>query len=522
MISNNIRTDFLIIGSGAAGLRAALEASNYGSVLLLTKSSLEASSSYWAQGGIAAVLDGEDTFNSHIEDTLAAGRDLCKQEAVEILVEEGSRRVQELIDDGMAFDQTNGAFDLGLEGGHSNRRVLHANGASTGKALINFLMKRVREQENIQVVEHAFAFKLLEKANRCRGAAAFLFKQDELLTIQSPTTILATGGYSGLYQRSTNPYTSTGDGLWLGHEIGAELRDLEFVQFHPTAFYTEDGSTFLVSEAVRGEGAYLYNEDGNRFMLEYPQKELSPRDIVSKEIFRQIQEGESSCVYLDVSHLDSAKIKSTFPSLINRIESRGIDIDNECIPVAPAAHYCIGGIATDLNAQSSVGGLYACGEAAATGVHGANRLASNSLLECLVFAVRAVRQAVRDNKKWAVDNCQSLRFECDAAGEESFTQLKNRVSSILSNKVGIVRNAEDMTEALCGLKQLQSQLVDRGDEYFTQRSRGLLNLATMITKSALQRKESRGVHTRADYPETEADISRIIIQNHRIQESLTV
>jgi L-aspartate oxidase len=497
--SNTLTADYLIIGSGAAGLNAALQASRYGEVILITKSSLEASSSYWAQGGIAAVLNSNDSFESHKKDTLEAGRGLCDPKAVDVLVEEGADRVRELIDLGMPFDFTNGSLDLSLEGGHSNRRVLHANGAATGKVLIDFLTDQVKKHENITIIEHAFVFKLLMREGSCIGASAYLYEEERLLSVQSQVTVLATGGYSGLYQRSTNPHTSTGDGLWLGYYAGTELQDLELVQFHPTAFYAEDGSTFLISEAVRGEGARLYNVNGERFMNGYPQKELSPRDVVSQEIFEQIQHQSSNYVYLDVRHLNTNKLRNHFPNLFEKIEASGVDIEIEGIPVAPAAHYCIGGIATHLNGQTSVDGLYACGEVAATGVHGANRLASNSLLECLVFSKRAVDHAVRNHKEYNSEVVETF-FEIDE-DTDSFTRLQLEVSELLSRFVGIRRDRTGLEEALQKICNLQDGLYPDENEYYGLRSQGMLKVAELITKSALQRRESRGVHTRSDFPE---------------------
>ncbi|SHF59150.1 L-aspartate oxidase [Fodinibius roseus] len=501
MNSTTISTDFLVVGSGAAGLNAALHASRYGRVSLVTKSGLEDSSSYWAQGGIAAVLKGDDTFESHREDTLQAGRGLCDREAVDLLVREGAREVKRYIDLGMRFDETNGKLDLGLEGGHSNRRVLHANGAATGKALIEFLTKLVKAEERITVTEQAFVYELFrnEKEGRCQGAAAYLYREQELLQIESPVTLLATGGYSGLFQRSTNPHTSTGDGLWLGYDIGAKLQDLEFVQFHPTAFYASDGSTFLISEAVRGEGAQLYNEKGERFMNAYDQQELAPRDVVSREIFRQIQKQENDYVFLDVRHLDTEKLDAHFPTLLGKVKEQGIDIKNEGIPVAPAAHYCIGGLATDLDARTNIKGLYACGEVAATGVHGANRLASNSLLECLVFSKRAVQHASSIEKK--PPESFSTDFRIREEGSEAFTALQQEISEVLSRHAGIQRSRKGLEQAAERCRALRKQLSDEQSEYFAIRSRGLVQLAGLVVLSALQREESRGVHIRTDFPE---------------------
>ncbi|WP_138432175.1 L-aspartate oxidase [Fodinibius saliphilus] len=521
MNSYTSKTDFLIIGSGAAGLHAAWHASQYGNVTLITKSSLEASSSYWAQGGIAAVLNDEDSYQSHKEDTLEAGRGTCNPQAVDILVQEGAKRVQEIIDLGMPFDTENGNIELGLEGGHSNRRVLHANGAATGKALVEFFTELVKQQANIEIVEHAFAYELCTRNSQCLGAKAYLYKQDQLLTIESPVTILATGGYSGLYQRSTNPHTSTGDGLWLGYNAGTSLRDLEFVQFHPTAFYAGDGSTFLISEAVRGEGARLYNKSGERFMASYPQQELAPRDVVSQEILKQIQAQESDYVYLDVRHLDIGELGTHFPTLIQRIEEQGIDLCTEGIPVAPAAHYCIGGIATDLHARTSVGGLFACGEVAATGIHGANRLASNSLLECLVFSKRAVETSQDSDITIGDKGTLSSKFEIEDKNKELFTALQQNVAGLLSNYVGIERSREGLKEALDQLKVFENQLLENDKEYYSLRSKGMIKLAQLISRSALEREESRGVHTRSDFPAMQSSSSPIRYQKENMK-SLSV
>lgn len=507
MNSITLSTDFLVIGSGAAGLNAALHASKYGQVTLVTKSDLEDSSSYWAQGGIAAVLNGEDTFQSHKKDTLDAGRSLCNTKAVDLLVKEGAREVQRCIELGMRFDHTDGTLDLGLEGGHSNRRVLHANGAATGKALIEFLTELVQEEPNISITERAFVYELFSDEASCRGAAAYLYEDNETINIQSPVTILATGGYSGLFQRSTNPYTSTGDGLWLGYHLGASLQDLELVQFHPTAFYADDGSTFLISEAVRGEGAYLFNEEGERFMEDHPQQELAPRDVVSQEIFHQIQQQETDCVYLDVRHLDANEVRAHFPGLMAQVKEQGIAIEQEGIPVAPAAHYCIGGLETNLDAQTSINGLYACGEVAATGVHGANRLASNSLLECLVFSKRAVDHA--KEYRATVDEGSANPFHIDHTRADTFTDLQQRVSALLSNYVGIQRNQRGLCYAIEQLQEQAAALWGGGHEYFAIRSKGLLQIAQLITRSALQRRESRGVHTRTDFPDSNSDSNHI-------------
>lgn len=513
--------DFLIIGSGAAGLYAALQASKFGDVVILTKSSLSESSSYMAQGGIAAVLHPSDSFESHISDTCEAGRNYCDEEAVNILVREGARCVQELIDDGMKFDSHGGDLSFGLEGGHSNHRVLHSNGAATGKALVEFLVKKVSDSSNIRIIEHAFVFDLPVMNNTCYGAEAYLYKKRKKLSVRSGSTILATGGYSALYNHSTNPHTSTGDGLWLGYNAGAVLRDLEFIQFHPTAFKGPAGDSFLISEAVRGEGARLYNSSGERFMDNFDRKELAPRDTVSQEIFRQLQNVKADHVYLSLQHLDIDEIKARFPGLIGRIEDQGIDLEKEGIPIAPAAHYCIGGIETDFDGSTSVNGLYACGEVAATGVHGANRLASNSLLECLVFARRAAEKGSRKNVFKEYYGPESS-FEIDECLAEAFQLLKNKVSTYLSRWIGIQREEEGLEKAKSKINDLRHTYIASRmvNEYYTLRSRGMVNLATLITESAILRKESRGVHARVDFPDRDPTMGRIkFSRNNREFES---
>lgn len=501
MNSAIIKTDYLITGSGLAGLNAALEAVKYGSVVLVTKSKLSASSSYWAQGGVAAVLHESDSFTSHIKDTLEAGRGYCNTKAVEVLVKEGAQRVRELIEQGMPFDKKGDELIFGLEGGHSTRRILHSNGAATGKAMIDFLISRIQENTEITIIEDAFVYDLISDKKRCFGALAYQYNEDKTLQIQSNTTILATGGYSGLYTRTTNPHTSTGDGLWLAWNHGAVLKDLEFIQFHPTVFSNSTEEMFLISEALRGEGARLLNSKGERFMEKYPGGELSPRDVVSREILKQIASQKEEYVYLDVSHLNTGIIKNRFPGLINKIESFGIDIAKQGIPVAPAAHYCIGGIETDIDGQTGVDGLYACGEVASTGVHGANRLASNSLLECLVFSKRAVEHARKHKKRKFPNTFLMKPFTLSPDLEEPFLVQKKEVTSLLNKYAGIERNYAGLTRALEIInKELKSVLFLQGNEYYFLRMKEMVNITEMIIQGALNRNESRGVHFRTDYP----------------------
>lgn len=506
MSIDTIKTDYLIVGSGVAGLNAAFHASKLGSVVLLTKANRDASSSYWAQGGVAAVLKGPDTYSNHIRDTLAAGRNYCNTDAVDVLVKEGARQVKNLIELGMPFDKTGHEFSLGLEGGHSERRILHANGAATGKVLVDFLNKLIDQTPAVNVIEHAFVFDLVadKDQNRCYGADVFLYQEKRQVRIESKSTILATGGYSGLFSRTTNPHTSTGDGLWLAYNHGTVLKDLEFIQFHPTAFFTKSGEAFLISEALRGDGARLLNSAGERFMENYEQKELAPRDVVAKEIFRQIQNSKEDFVYLDVRHLDIATLKQKFPALLSKIERQGVNIEKEGIPVAPAAHYCIGGIETGLHGQTGVRGLYACGEAAAIGVHGANRLASNSLLECLVFSCRAAEHAGQNTPGQEQPEIPVVNLQVNEGNKKVFQQLKKETAALLNTFAGIEREAAGLKKANRRIDGMLNSLTGlEENDYYSIRLKGMLNVADHIILSALERQESRGVHTRLDFPETD-------------------
>lgn len=507
MDSGSINSDFLIAGSGVAGLYAAWHASKYGSVVLVTKSNYSDSSSYWAQGGVAAVMHSEDSYHNHIDDTYLAGRKLGDLRAIRILVEEGASDVEKLIELGMPFDKKGESFELSLEGGHSKRRILHTNGAATGKAFIDFLSRLIREASNIRVIENAFVYNLVsdKSTGRCSGADIYLYQKKQLLRITGKAVILATGGYSGLYGRSTNPHTSTGDGLWLSLQKGTVLKDLEFIQFHPTAYYSKDGASFLITEALRGEGARLYCHEGKRFMHGYAQKELAPRDVVAKEIWHQIEKSGKDYVYLDLRHLNGDLLRKKYPDLISVIEKSGVNIMDNPIPVAPAAHYCIGGIETDLNGHTAVSGLYACGEVATTGVHGANRLASNSLLECLVFGRRAAEHAAGQNwENISTDNIQSEPepLDIDIRNEELYSVIKNEISELLNRHAGILRNKDDLIQSIQRIKVMKEQLMPQRTrlEYYTLRANGILEIAEMIMNGALDREKSVGVHNRVDTP----------------------
>ncbi len=497
-----IHSDFLIIGSGLAGLYAALYASGFGSVTLLTKSTVEESNSYWAQGGIAAVVDPEDSTWFHIEDTLRAGRGLNNTEAVEILVNEGKERVKDLITLGMKFDTGAKGLELGLEGGHTKRRVLHAGGSSTGREMVRFLITAVENNKSIRKFESTGVIGLFSDGAACSGALALDAELNPAAFV-SKSTILATGGASALYERTTNPEGSTGEGIALAYKAGAEISDMEFVQFHPTAFYNENGASFLITEAVRGEGAYLLDSAGKRFMHNYSELgELAPRDVVSRAIYLEMKRSGRDYVYLDMRHLDAGYIKTRFSNIYQACSSCGIDMTQNMIPVAPAAHYTIGGVRTGLYGETNIKGLFACGEVACTGVHGANRLASNSLLECMVFARRAVDGAnvsSWDRSRESVLDIDGSVFEPAASHKKLFDECKAAASRIMNRHVGIVRNGKGLGEALCELNDL-SGYVDKLSGYYRLKLEMILEVSSIIARFSLLREESRGVHIREDFP----------------------
>lgn len=504
--------DTIVVGSGLAGLTAAYYASKNGSVAIITKSQLDISNSYYAQGGIAAVTAPEDSFESHIQDSLVAGRGLCDRDAVEILVTEGQQRVQELIGLGMQFDQENGEFILGLEGGHSHRRILHAGGDATGKGLTCFMLKKVQEQVNIHVFEYTTVIELLVDNQICGGVQAFDFISAKDILFKSKATIIATGGLSRIYDRSTNPHTATGDGIALAYHAGAKLSDIEFIQFHPSALHIPGEEAFLISEAVRGEGAWLLNSLGERFMLDiHPLAELAPRDVVAYAIYNQLQLHQSDFVYLSLKHLNPELIKKRFSTIYHTLLKYDIDLTSDLLPVSPAAHYMVGGIQTDLYGETNIKGLFACGEVASTGVMGANRLASNSLLECLVFGKRAAEKATQ--KERILTELPAIEIiHVDPQNEAFFLETKNRIATLMSKKAGIVRSAEKLREAIEELSQIKKQLPEKNYEYNLLKIKHITDICTLICESALIRTESRGGHIREDFQTENPDLCAHLIQ----------
>ncbi len=511
--------DTIIVGSGLAGLTAAFHASKYGSVAIITKSQLDISNSYYAQGGIAVVTDKGDSFESHIQDTLDAGRGLCDYDAVEILVSEGQQCVQEIIRLGMQFDKENGEYVLGLEGGHSQRRILHAGGDATGKGLTIFMLKKVQEQSNIIPFEYTTVVEILVEDQNCMGVQAFDFVSGQNIVFKSKATIIATGGLSRIYDRSTNPHTATGDGIALAWNVGAKLSDIEFIQFHPSALYIPGEEAFLISEAVRGEGAWLLNQEGERFMQHiHPLAELAPRDVVAYEIYNQLQLHHADFVYLSLKHLNPELIKKRFSTIYNTLLQYNIDITTDLLPISPAAHYMVGGIQTDLNGETNIKGLFACGEVASTGVMGANRLASNSLLECLVFGKRAAETATR------AKNISTLLPEIDpihvdTKNEKLFLETKNQIATLMSKKAGIVRSGKKLIEAIDELNTIKKQYPEKVNEYNLLKIKHITDICTLICESALIRAESRGGHIREDFQMEDPNLCAHLIQqkNHEFK-----
>ncbi|SNX54528.1 L-aspartate oxidase [Thermoanaerobacterium sp. RBIITD] len=489
-------SDFVIIGSGIAGLNAAYLAKSFGNVCLITKGRLEDSNSVLAQGGVACVVSDLDCFESHIKDTLYAGVGLCDEDAVEILVKEAPINLKRLIDLGVEFDKKNGTFELGKEGAHSHNRILHA-GDYTGRMIIEGLLKAI---EGIDVHENTLIHDILVSDNTVRGVLVKNEILDKLYIIWAKVVILATGGAGNLFLNTTNPTIATGDGLAIGARQGAVLKDMEFMQFHPTVLYDKAGERFLISEAVRGEGGILRNQKGERFMLKYHKlKELAPRDVVARAILNEIKNSDIPYVYLDVTSIGKDIFKERFPSIYNKCCKMGIDIGKDYIPVSPAAHYYMGGIMTDINGETSINRLYACGECACTGVQGANRLASNSLLEGLVFSTRAVYDA----KKYLYEEIEPLHFYNDSKIDKQLDveSIKYELKCLMEQNAGIIRSDKSLRSMFHWFTLHRDILNINADNREKSELLNLYTVSKYMVMAAILRKESRGSHFRSDFPE---------------------
>ena len=519
-------TDVLIIGSGAAGLRAALAASEHANVTLITKTTLTESNTHYAQGGIAVAMNLDDTIALHIKDTCAAGAGLCNVEAVEMMVSEGIPRVAELLDWGANFDWEGTLPRFTREAAHSRRRIVH-KGDATGRETTDVLIQRVLNTERIHVLQNTFAIDLLtdtnvksrgENATACYGVTAIV--EEQIVCIRAKSTILATGGLGRIYPCTSNPKVATGDGFAAAWRAGCEMIDMEFVQFHPTTLFLDGAPNFLISEAVRGEGGKLLSIRGERFMEKYHEKgELAPRDVVSRAIQTEMDLTGFPCVFLDITHKPEDFILERFPTISDTTKRYGLNINMDLIPVRPGAHFMMGGIRTNTDTQTNLKGLYACGEVACTGVHGANRLASNSLLECLVYGARAGTNAATFANSYQSSVISSqLQAGSESATRDALTDnrklktddysiesIKDVIRETLWKNVSIERNGEGLKETLAELQDLMESLgrvlpnLEAAD-VATVETVNMLNVALMITQSALARTESRGAHYRADFP----------------------
>ena len=503
------KCDFLIIGGGIAGLSAAIEASHHGKVILLTKGKTGETATEYAQGGIAAAIDEQrDSPLFHMQDTLEVGAGLSDEAAVKVLVNEGVKRVHELINMGVKFDKIGDVYELALEGAHSHRRILHA-GDATGSEIERGLAARLLKEKLVDVRNFIYGKDLIIKKNRCLGAEAIDIQNHRKLILISRSTMLATGGLGQVYLHNTNPSFATGDGIAMAYRAGAEVTDMEFVQFHPTTLFIRDivETRFLISEAVRGEGAILENINGERFMDKYHLlKELAPRDIVSRSILTEMNRTNSDHVYLNLSPIGSEKISKRFPKIYEECLKYGIDITKDRIPVTPAAHYFMGGVKIDTDGRTNIAGLYAAGEVSSAGIHGANRLASNSLLDGLVFGYRAALNARAYNGSVYIDKTlESYKPEIKehrpaVLNNDKVKQLKQELKTIMWEKVGIVREGKKLKAAISELRNIDRKINHVPDDKDELELKNMAAASLLITQAAINRKESRGAHFRSDYP----------------------
>lgn len=523
--------DVLIIGSGLAGLSLALRTAAHKKVCMVSKRTINDSASNWAQGGIAAVLNDADTIDAHIQDTLIAGAGLCDEAVTKLVVEQGEQAVNWLIEQGVNFtrESDNSGYHLTREGGHSHRRVIHAADA-TGHAVQTTLAEKVRQHPNITLLENHIAVDLITtrkvtdtKAqlldnNACLGTYVLDNNTGKVITIAAQNTVLATGGAGKVYLYTTNPDISTGDGIAMAWRAGCRVANMEFIQFHPTCLFHPHAKSFLISEAVRGEGGLLKLPDGTRFMPEHdPREELAPRDVVARAIDFEMKKRGLDCVYLDISHKPLAFIQEHFPNIYQRCLTLGIDISTTPIPVVPAAHYTCGGVMTDDKGRTDIHNLYAIGETACTGLHGANRLASNSLLECLVFGQTAAEDILRQPERLSptLPYWDESRVT-DADEEVLITHTWDELRRFMWNYVGIVRTDKRLSRALHRIHMLRDEVHEFYSNFKISNDlielRNLLQVAELIVKSAMERKESRGLHYSKDHPNLDAEAIPTVLE----------
>ncbi len=518
-----VQSDFLVIGSGVAGLTFALKAAAHGKVALVTKKELAESNTNYAQGGIAAVVAENDSFDLHIQDTIRTGQGLCHENAVRILVESGPLMIRELMDFGARFTVGDDSmFDLGREGGHSRRRIVHANDL-TGAEIETALIQSVKASPNIMIFENHMAVDLMTKAklfpdtimagsddDACIGAYVIEREKEQIISFEAKATLLATGGSGKVYLYTSNPDIASGDGIAIAYRAGAEVANMEFMQFHPTCLYHPEAKSFLISEAVRGEGARLKFKDGSTFMEKYHEMgSLAPRDVVARAIDHEMKKRGDDCVYLDTTMIEPAKFSKRFPNIYSTCKKYGFDPTKEMIPVVPAAHYMCGGALTDIDAKTTIPGLFAAGETAHTGVHGANRLASNSLLEAVVFSDRAAKSAIELVKEFSGEVASipawDLGEAVDADEQVVITHMWDEIRRLMWNYVGIARTDKRLARAKNRIRLIRQEI----EEYYwgfvvntdLLELRNLALCAELIVDCAMMRKESRGLHYNLDYPE---------------------
>jgi len=551
-----VKTDYLVIGSGIAGLYTALKLSSLGQVSIITKEEIGNSNTQFAQGGIAAVLDEGDSWERHFKDTLKAGAGICKQEAVEVLVTEGPERVLELIELGTDFDRVDGKLDLTREGAHSKRRILHARGDATGAEIREALSRIVRNKREIKILENTFLLDLISFNKDERTKGVMILNEEGYSIFLARAVIIATGGCAYIYDNTSNPPVTTGDGIAVAYRAGADIIDMEFIQFHPTTFYNPGNPSFLISESLRGEGAVLLNSEGERFMPRYhPMADLAPRDIVSRSIIKEARREGKDHVWLKAGHLDPDFLVKRFPTIFKTLKKNGFDLRKDLIPVIPAAHYLMGGIRTDTMGRTSLKGLFACGEVACTGVHGANRLASNSLLEGLVFGYRIyeVLKEAKERiasaglgdleekyKEEAVNIKKDKNYdkEDDKTGKKELSKNKKELRTEMTENAGIIREKDGLENLIKRFENQQKRFnrekklnftelrkigpLDE-EEYMRHRNefelKNMLITGKLIACSALKREESRGGHYRLDFPRRRKQWAKIhLIFNKKYSE----